>query len=179
MSGPRTDHRVTLDGELTGDRAVAVGDAARIESAPAAMERVAANRATLERILSSGTPVYGISTRFGALVSNTVAPELQRHLQVNLLRSHAAGTGSELPAEVVRTAMAVRCNGLLLGHSGVRPIVLERVAELLNGGYVPCVPRTGSLGASGDLAPSAHAFLPLLGGGVVRDRAGTPGAGGA
>jgi len=177
MSDAPTDHHVTLDGELTLDRAVAIGDGARIGFAPDAMERVAANRATLERILSSGTPVYGISTGFGALVSNTVAPELQRHLQVNLLRSHAAGTGSELPAEVVRTAMAVRCNGLLLGHSGVRPIVLERVAELLNGGYVPCVPRTGSLGASGDLAPSAHAFLPLLGEGTVRDRDGTAVAG--
>ena len=91
MSGPPTDHRVTLDGELTVDRAVAIGEGARIEFAPDAMQRVAANRATLERILSSGTPVYGISTGFGALVSNTVAPELQRHLQVNLLRSHACG----------------------------------------------------------------------------------------
>ena len=72
--------------------------------------------------------MYGISTGFGALVSNTVAPELQRHLQVNLLRSHAAGTGAELPAEVVRGAMAVRANGLMLGHSGVRPLVIERVA---------------------------------------------------
>ena len=72
----------------------------------------------LEEILSTGTPVYGISTGFGALVSNTVAPELQRHLQVNLLRSHAAGTGPELPDDVVRGAIAVRANGLLLGHSG-------------------------------------------------------------
>ena len=177
MPGASTDHHVTLDGELTLDQAVAIGDGARIELAPGAIDRVAANRATLERILSSGTPVYGISTGFGALVSNTVAPELQRHLQVNLLRSHAAGTGPELPPEVVRTAMAVRCNGLLLGHSGVRPVVLERVTALLNGGYVPCVPRTGSLGASGDLAPSAHAFLPLLGEGIVRDRDGTAIAG--
>ena len=117
----------------------------------------------LEEILSSGTPVYGISTGFGALVSNTVAPELQRHLQVNLLRSHAAGTGSDLPQEVVRGAMAVRANGLMLGHSGVRPLVIERVAALLNGGYVPRVPRTGSLGASGDLAPSRARVLAAAG----------------
>ena len=169
MSDPSEDHHVTLNGELTLEQAVAIGDGARISLAPDALQRVAANRLTLERILSTGTPVYGISTGFGALVSNTVAPELQRHLQVNLLRSHAAGTGPELPPKVVRTAMAVRCNGLLLGHSGVRPIVLERVTALLNGGYVPCVPRTGSLGASGDLAPSAHAFLPLLGEGSLRD----------
>jgi histidine ammonia-lyase len=124
---------------------------------------VASNRRVLEQILSSGTPVYGISTGFGALVSNTVAPELQRHLQINLLRSHAAGTGPDLPLDVVRAAMAVRANGLLLGHSGIRPLVLERLVVLLNAGFVPRVPRTGSLGASGDLAPSAHAFLPLLG----------------
>jgi histidine ammonia-lyase len=167
-----TVENVKLDGELTLEQAVAIGEGARIELAPAALARVAANRETLERILSTGTPVYGISTGFGALVSNTVAPELQRHLQVNLLRSHAAGTGEELPPEVVRAAMAVRCNGLLLGHSGVRSVVLERIAQLLNGGYVPTVPRTGSLGASGDLAPSAHAFLPLLGEGAVRDRDG-------
>src|ERR1700761_8073231 len=73
--------------------------------------------------------------------------------------------------------MAVRLNGLLLGHSGVRPVVLERVAGLLNGGYVPVVPRTGSLGASGDLAPSAHAFLPLLGEGRMLDPDRAAGAG--
>jgi histidine ammonia-lyase len=154
---------VTLNGELSIAHVSAIAGGARIELDDDALARVQANRETLERILSSGTAVYGISTGFGALVSNMVAPELQRHLQVNLLRSHAAGTGEDLPAEAVRGAMAVRLNGLLLGHSGVRPIVLERVAQLLNEGFTPRVPRTGSLGASGDLAPSAHAFLPLLG----------------
>src|SRR5436305_4229530 len=160
---------VTLDGELSAQDVVAIACGARIELAPEAMERVQSNRAALEQILSTGTPVYGISTGFGALVSNTVAPELQRHLQVNLLRSHAAGTGPDLPSEIVRCAMVVRANGLLLGHSGVRPLVIERIVALLNAGYVPRVPQTGSLGASGDLAPSAHAFLPLLGEGTVFD----------
>jgi histidine ammonia-lyase len=163
---------VILDGELSAEQVAAIGAGAWIGLDPGALERVARNRQTLERILSTGTAVYGISTGFGALVSNTVAPELQRHLQVNLLRSHAAGTGADLPPEIVRGAMAVRLNGLLLGHSGVRPLVIERVAELLNGGFVPRVPRTGSLGASGDLAPSAHAFLPLLGEGQAFDPAG-------
>jgi histidine ammonia-lyase len=163
---------VLLRGELTVADVAAIAGGARIELESGALDRVRGNRAALESILSTGTPVYGISTGFGALVSNTVAPELQRHLQVNLLRSHAAGTGGDLPAAVVRGAMAVRANGLLLGHSGVRPIVVERVASLLNGGYVPRVPRTGSLGASGDLAPSAHAFLPLLGEGEVFDPGG-------
>ncbi len=158
---------VTLNGNLSAEDVVAVAAGARVELDATALERVAANREVLEQILSTGTPVYGISTGFGALVSNTVAPELQRHLQVNLLRSHAAGTGPELPGAVVRGAIAVRANGLMLGHSGVRPLIVERLAGLLNSGYVPRVPRTGSLGASGDLAPSAHAFLPLLGEGEV------------
>ncbi len=154
---------VTLDGDLTADQVAAIAAGARLELDPEALVRVQRNRAALEQILSTGTPVYGISTGFGALVSNTVAPELQRHLQVNLLRSHAAGTGPALAPPIVRAAMAVRANGLLLGHSGVRPLVIERIAEFLNAGYVPRVPQTGSLGASGDLAPSAHAFLTLLG----------------
>jgi histidine ammonia-lyase len=164
---------VILNGELSIDRVAAIGAGAPIALDPAALEVVRANRETLERILSTGTAVYGISTGFGALVSNTVAPELQRHLQVNLLRSHAAGTGDDLPDAAVRGAMAVRLNGLLLGHSAVRPLVLERVAELINSGLTPRVPRTGSLGASGDLAPSAHAFLPLLGEGELRAPDGT------
>ncbi len=160
---------VILSGSLSREQAAAIGAGARLGLDPDALERVGANRRTLERVLGTGTAVYGISTGFGALVSNTVTPELRRHLQVNLLRSHAAGTGPELPADVVRAAMAVRLNGLLLGHSGVRPVLIEHIAALLNGGYVPRVPRTGSLGASGDLAPSAHAFLPLLGEGQVFD----------
>jgi histidine ammonia-lyase len=157
------EQQVILNGELSIEQVSTIAAGARIGLDGDALGRVQANRETLERILSSGTAVYGISTGFGALVSNMVAPELQRHLQVNLLRSHAAGTGEDLPGEVVRAAMAVRLNGLLLGHSGVRPVVLERVVQLLNEGFTPRVPRTGSLGASGDLAPSAHAFLPLLG----------------
>lgn len=167
MSTSKPPTPVPLNGQLSVADVVAIAGGARIELDPAGLERVARNRKVLEHLLSTGTPVYGISTGFGALVSNTVAPELQRHLQVNLLRSHAAGTGAELEPAVVRGAMAVRANGLMLGHSGVRPVVIERVIALLNGGYVPRVPRTGSLGASGDLAPSAHAFLPLLGEGHV------------
>ena len=169
---------VTLDGALDCEDVAAIGHGAPVVLHDAAVHRVGANRATLEGILSRGTPVYGISTGFGALVSSTVAPELQRDLQVNLLRSHAAGTGPDLPAAVVRAAIAVRANGLLLGHSGVRPVVVQRIAQLLNAGVTPRVPRTGSLGASGDLAPSAHAFLVLLGEGEAHGPDGTltPGA---
>ena len=172
MTDPIPTDSIRLGGDLTPADVAAIAAGARLELDPAALSAVQANRATLERILSSGTAVYGISTGFGALVSNVVAPELQRHLQVNLLRSHAAGTGDDLPSGIVRAAMAVRLRGLLRGHSGIRGEVIEHVAALLNAGYAPCVPRSGSLGASGDLAPSAHAFLPLLGEGHALDRSG-------
>jgi histidine ammonia-lyase len=164
---------VTLDGRLTPADVAAIGAGASIELDAVALGRVDRNRAALEQLLDSGMPVYGISTGFGALVTRGVAPEFQRELQVNLLRSHAAGTGDVLPGAVVRAAVAVRLNGLLLGHSGVRSLVIRRAAALLNAGFVPCVPRTGSLGASGDLAPSAHAFLPLIGEGVLVARDGS------
>src|SRR3954452_14690807 len=161
---------VVLTGQVTAEEIAAIGHGAAIELDAAALERVRANRRTLEDLIKGDTQIYGITTGFGALVSARVAPGLHRGLQLNLLRSHAAGTGEELPPEVVRAAIAIRLNSLLRGHSGIRPLVLERAALLLNGGFVPCVPRSGSLGASGDLAPSAHAFLPLLGEGVVRGR---------
>jgi histidine ammonia-lyase len=158
-----------LDGRLSADDVAAVAAGASIELEPAALRRVAENRVALEQLVGSDLPIYGITTGFGALVSERVPRELHRELQRNLLRSHAAGTGVHLPREVVRAALLVRLNGLIQGYSGIRPLVLERVAELLNAGYVPAVPRTGSLGASGDLAPSAHAFLPLIGEGRVYD----------
>jgi histidine ammonia-lyase len=174
MPSPAATDEVILNGELSRAQVAAIAAGARVGLDPDAVQRVRANRETLERILSTGTAVYGISTGFGALVTNAIAPEMQRHLQVNLLRSHAAGTGEDLPGEIVRAAMAVRLNGLLLGHSGIRPVVLEQVVALLNGGFTPRVPRTGSLGASGDLAPSAHAFLPLLGEGETIGPDGAP-----
>jgi histidine ammonia-lyase len=163
---------VVLDGRLDAATVLAVATGARVELDPDALTDVAACREVLDRLVAAGTPIYGITTGFGALVSERVAPEFQRRLQVDLLRSHAAGTGAELPREVVRAAMAIRVSSLLRGYSGVRPIVPERVVALLNADLVPRVPRSGSLGASGDLAPSAHAFLPLIGEGEVVDRAG-------
>jgi histidine ammonia-lyase len=164
---------VVLDGRLTPRdvHRVAV-ERARVRLDDDALRTVAANRAALERAITAGGPIYGITTGLGALVKEVVPLEQARQAQVNLLRSHAAGVGDDLPREVVRAALTVRLNGLLLGHSGIREEVLDRIAGLLNAGLVPRVPRTGSLGASGDLAPSAHAFLPLIGEGEVVDRTG-------
>ena len=154
---------IVLGRQLEPADVAAVAGGARVELDRAALDSVAANRATLERLVAAGTPIYGITTGFGALVDAPVPHAMSRALQLNLLRSHAAGTGDDLPREAVRAALCVRLGGLLRAHSGVRPVLLEHIAGLLNAGVTPRVPRSGSLGASGDLAPSAHAFLVLVG----------------
>jgi histidine ammonia-lyase len=139
---------------------------------PAALAAVAANREAFDAHVLAGARIYGVTTGFGALVDAELDATELRTTQARLLRSHAAGVGPALPRHAVRAALAVRLNGLLRACSAVRPVVLERVLALLDADLLPVVPRTGSLGASGDLAPSAHAFLPLIGEGVVEDRAG-------
>ena len=128
-----------------------------------AMTRVRRSRATLERLLRAGQPVYGVTTGFGRLAETTVAPADRQALQRNLVRSHAAGVGRPLPVPEVRAVLLLRANALVRGHSGVRPVVVERLVEMLNRGVHPVVPEIGSVGASGDLAPLAHVALALIG----------------
>lgn len=128
-----------------------------------AMTRVRHSRATLERLLGAGQPVYGVTTGFGRLAETTVAPADRQALQRNLVRSHAAGVGRPLPVPEVRAVLLLRANALVRGHSGVRPVVVERLVEMLNRGVHPVVPEIGSVGASGDLAPLAHVALALIG----------------
>lgn len=160
---------VAIDGSITPSQVVAVGSGESVELTPEAIERIEDSRSRLEGLLAGGEPIYGVNTGFGALAGERVSEEYLTELQLNLLRSHAAGVGSPLPDEIVRGAIAVRLNSLALGHSGIRTVVCERLVELLDSAWVPVVPRIGSLGASGDLAPSAHAFLPLVGEGTVKD----------
>ena len=87
---------------------------------------------------------------------------------MNLLRSHAAGVGDPLPDEIVRAMLLLRARTLAQGYSGVRPVVVERLVEMLEAGLLPVVPSQGSVGASGDLAPFAHLALPLIGEGLIR-----------
>lgn len=128
-----------------------------------AKELVRRSRATLERLLEEGVPVYGVTTGFGRLADVTVARDDQRALQRNLVRSHAAGTGRPLSVGEVRAVLLLRANALARGHSGVRLVVVERLVEMLNRGVHPVVPEIGSVGASGDLAPLAHIALALMG----------------
>ncbi len=132
-----------------------------------ARERMLASRAVVQRIVETRTTAYGITTGFGALSDRAIPTEQVRQLQINLLRSHAAGAGDPLPTEVVRAALLLRANSLAAGRSGVRPELVETILSLLRANIHPIVPSQGSLGASGDLAPLSHLALPLIGEGTV------------
>jgi histidine ammonia-lyase len=137
------------------DATVRLTDAARAE-----MERSAE---VVARLVGAEEPAYGVSTGFGSLANVTIPDERREELQRALIRSHAAGMGPAVEREVVRAMMLLRARTLAMGRSGARPIVAERIVELLNAGVTPHVPEHGSLGASGDLAPLAHCALMLIG----------------
>ncbi|QYK49223.1 MAG: histidine ammonia-lyase [Phycisphaeraceae bacterium] len=126
-----------------------------------------ASRAVIEGIRDSAEPHYGINTGFGSLSRKRVSPEDLRDLQRNLVRSHAAGVGEPLPTDVVRAMMVILAGSLARGMSGVRPVVVETIAAMLNACITPIVPSLGSVGASGDLAPLAHVACALIGEGEV------------
>jgi histidine ammonia-lyase len=139
-----------------------------VAAAPGALAAMAQSRAIIDRAVARGETMYGINTGFGKLANVRIAPEQLERLQVNLIRSHAAGAGPPLPPEVVRAMMLLRANVLLRPTSGVRPALAEALVALLNSGVLPWVPEQGSVGASGDLAPLAHLALVLMGEGQVR-----------
>jgi histidine ammonia-lyase len=143
----------------------------------AARERVQAARAVVDEFATRDAPTYGINTGFGSFAETRVPAEALAELQVNLLRSHAAGVGDPLPVPVVRAMLALRANVLAKGFSGIRLETLERLLDLLNKGVHPVVPARGSVGASGDLAPLAHLALVLIGEGAAwHEGAPEPGA---
>src|SRR5687768_12137180 len=128
-----------------------------------ALRRVEAARALVDQVIAEGRVVYGISTGFGALAEVVIPRDRIHELQLNLIRSHAAGVGEPLPEEEVRAIALLRANVLALGNSGVRPQVIERLLDLLNHRIHPIIPCRGSVGASGDLAPLSHLALVLIG----------------
>ena len=163
---------LTLDGgPLTIEEVVQVARHNRhVRIGNEAMRRLAASRARVEACLGDGRAHYGINTGFGSLSQQRVGRDDLAQLQVNLVRSHAAGVGEPLPREVVRAMMLLLAASLSRGLSGVRPAVVERLVALLNAGVTPVVPSIGSVGASGDLAPLAHAALVLMGEGQAEIR---------
>lgn len=144
----------------------------KVVLAAAARTKMERSRERVERAAGSRDAVYGVSTGFGALASTRIAPLRQPELQLSLIRSHAAGMGAPVEDEVVRAMMLLRARTLAMGMSGVRPVVAETLIAFLNAQITPVVPRYGSVGASGDLAPLAHVGLALVGEGVVNDSEG-------
>lgn len=137
-----------------------------------AVAEMAAARSRVEELAEGDLPAYGVSTGFGALATRHIPTGLRAGLQRSLIRSHAAGSGPEVEAEVVRAMMLLRLRTLATGHTGARPRVAATLAALLNARLTPVVHEYGSLGCSGDLAPLAHVALTIMGEGRVRDAAG-------
>jgi histidine ammonia-lyase len=169
-----------LDDGVTIDRVVLSGGPLRIADVVAvARERVPVElgeeararmlpaRAVVERAVTEGRRVYGVSTGFGLLANTAIAPRDLEELQRRIVLSHATGTGDPLEVEVVRAMQLLRARTLTQGFSGVRPLIVEALVALLDAGVTPVIPEHGSVGASGDLAQLAHLALPLLGEGEV------------
>lgn len=153
--------------DLKVDDIVAIADGTAVSLHKSALPQIKRSRAAVEQLVDEGRVAYGITTGFGRFKDKIIPPDQVKQLQLNLVRSHAAGVGNELDERTVRAMLAVRANTLALGYSGVRPIVIETLLEMLNKHIHPCIPCQGSLGASGDLAPLAHLTLSLIGEGEV------------
>lgn len=158
-------HMIDLDGIcLTLDNVVAVAEGAeQVRIAPAALLRMQASRRRVDAAMDGTKPVYALNTGVGLLANIRLDDNEIEAMQVNLIRSHCCGVGSPLATSVVRGMMLIRANVLAKGLSGIRPVVAERICDLLNHRITPVIPSRGSVGASGDLAPLAHMALVLIG----------------
>ncbi|HEX7029188.1 MAG TPA: histidine ammonia-lyase [Gammaproteobacteria bacterium] len=149
---------LTLDMLAAWERApvdVALEDAAR--------ERMQANQSLVQKVIDEGRVSYGINTGFGAFAKQRISADKVIELQYNLVRSHCCGVGEPLSRELTRRMMLLKANSLAVGHSGIRPDVVDTLLALLNHDVIPVIPERGSVGASGDLAPLAHLALALIG----------------
>lgn len=145
-----------------------VSDETHLALADEAVAKVTKNRAYLDaRLEAKGSAIYGINTGFGSLCDTAIPDNELNDLQVNLVRSHACGTGPIIDGEISRLILLLKIQSLSYGYSGVRPIVIEQLCFLYNNGITPIIHEQGSLGASGDLAPLAHMALALMGEGDV------------
>src|SRR6266516_5855701 len=146
---------------------VALGHERDLVLSPEAREKVSRSRRFVEELLQENERIYGVTTGFGRLSEVFIQPVRRKELQLNLIGSHASGVGQRLSSPEVCTMMLLRANSLARGDSGCRVEVVERLLDFLRVGIHPVVPEVGSVGASGDLAPSAHVALPLIGEGEV------------
>lgn len=166
----RTTKTLRLDARpLTIDEVVSVARyGRRISVGLKARKLMLASRKVVEAAIKDGEPHYGINTGFGSLSKQRIGDKDLAALQRNLVRSHAAGVGDPLPDEVVRAMMLLLAASLGRGKSGVRPVLVETIAAMLNKGVTPIVPEIGSVGASGDLAPLAAVAMVIIGEGKAK-----------
>lgn len=141
--------------------------AEKVSISQSAYEQMRRSREVIEKIIEIGGPVYGVNTGFGALASVRIPKDKLQQLQRNIVLSHSAGIGEYLSEDIVRAMILIRSNALAKGYSGVRPVVVEKLVELLNKGITPAVPEKGSVGASGDLAPLSHIAMCIIGEGKI------------
>lgn len=138
-----------------------------IELARGAIERIRQSRKFLESAMAGDRAIYGVNTGFGSFSTTKISVDKLGDVQRNLIRSHSTGVSDPLPRETVRAMLVILIASLSRGRSGVRPGLVQAIADMLNAGLTPVVPSVGSVGASGDLAPLAHCILPILGEGEV------------
>ena len=159
MSGVQIDgHSLTLEeikSAIFGPLEVSISENSR--------ELMQASRKAVQMVIDSGEVVYGINTGFGALSSVSIDQDGLESLQTNLVRSHACGIGERMDPESVLMMMLIRANSLAKGVSGVRPLVVDLILGMVNSRIAPIIPRIGSLGASGDLAPLSHMTMGMMG----------------
>ncbi|MEK7623949.1 MAG: tyrosine 2,3-aminomutase [Patescibacteria group bacterium] len=169
MDNTHTQELISLDGESLTAEAVfrASRDSAFVAISPSSREKMAASRDMLEAWVKEGRIMYGITTGFGPFVSTLIPPSYQEELQKNLIRSHAANVGPYFSKEETRAAMLLRLNAFAKGYSAIRLETADLLLAFLNKGIHPRIPQWGSVGASGDLNPSAHIALSLMGEGEV------------
>src|SRR5687767_4674074 len=132
-----------------------------------AVEKIKASQQQVHQIVESNKTVYGINTGFGILANTKISEEDTRLLQHKILQSHSVGVGEAIPAEIARLMLLTKVHALAQGYSGVQVQTIKRILWHIENNVIPVVPEKGSVGASGDLAPLAHLFLPLIGLGEV------------
>ncbi|HEX7673059.1 MAG TPA: histidine ammonia-lyase [Bdellovibrio sp.] len=146
----------------------------KVELAPSAKAQMQKSRDYIEGRIASGEVMYGVNTGFGAFSSVRISDSEIEQLQRNLIRSHSMGVGAPFTKTETRAMMMLRANALAKGHSGIRPVVVEKILEFLNNDIIPVVPSQGSVGASGDLAPLSHLALTIIGEGDAWGPEGKP-----
>jgi len=153
---------------LTVDKTIAIASGKlKAVLGQEAIRKVNASHASVKQIVEANKTVYGVNTGFGILANTAISAEDTATLQYKILQSHSVGVGDPIPAEVAKLMLITKVHALAQGFSGVQLSTLERIIWHIENNIIPIVPEKGSVGASGDLAPLAHLFLPLIGLGEV------------